>query len=105
VLAKTRGSQCKYSTTRATRRCGSGVCEHLAEAVNLRCSPEQILITNGSQQALDLIAKVFDQSGRYRAGGKSGLFGGAAGHLMRMRRTWSACDRTMRESSPPTCGG
>jgi len=80
------------------------VCEHLAEAVNLRCSPEQILITNGSQQALDLIAKVLINPDDI-VWWKIRPIWGRCRHLMRMRRTWSACDRTMRESSPPTCGG
>jgi GntR family transcriptional regulator / MocR family aminotransferase len=35
------------------------VAEHLAAARGVRCTPEQIIITNGTQQALDLIGRIF----------------------------------------------
>jgi len=34
------------------------VCRHLSETVGLRLSPDQVLITSGSQQGLDLVGKV-----------------------------------------------
>ncbi|HEX4794922.1 MAG TPA: PLP-dependent aminotransferase family protein [Humisphaera sp.] len=63
VLSEDRSSAMQYSTTEGYPPLRQWVCEHLAEAVNLRCSPEQILITNGSQQALDLVAKVLIDPG------------------------------------------
>ena len=35
------------------------VAAHLAETRGVRCTPEQIIITNGTQQALDLIGRIF----------------------------------------------
>jgi GntR family transcriptional regulator/MocR family aminotransferase len=35
------------------------VASHLAAARGVRCTPEQIIITNGTQQALDLISRIF----------------------------------------------
>ncbi|HEY6189573.1 MAG TPA: PLP-dependent aminotransferase family protein [Pyrinomonadaceae bacterium] len=35
------------------------VAAHLAAARGVRCTPEQIIITNGTQQALDLIGRIF----------------------------------------------
>jgi GntR family transcriptional regulator/MocR family aminotransferase len=35
------------------------VAAHIAAARGVRCTPEQIIITNGTQQALDLISRVF----------------------------------------------
>jgi GntR family transcriptional regulator/MocR family aminotransferase len=35
------------------------VAAHLAAARGVRCTPEQIIITNGTQQALDLISRIF----------------------------------------------
>lgn len=35
------------------------VAVHLAAARGVRCTPEQIIITNGTQQALDLIGRIF----------------------------------------------
>lgn len=35
------------------------VAAHLAAARGVRCTPEQIVITNGTQQALDLIGRIF----------------------------------------------
>ncbi|HST50421.1 MAG TPA: PLP-dependent aminotransferase family protein [Pyrinomonadaceae bacterium] len=35
------------------------IAAHLAAARGVRCTPEQIIITNGTQQALDLIGRIF----------------------------------------------
>jgi GntR family transcriptional regulator/MocR family aminotransferase len=35
------------------------VAAHLAAARGVRCTPEQIVITNGTQQALDLVSRIF----------------------------------------------
>jgi GntR family transcriptional regulator / MocR family aminotransferase len=35
------------------------IAAHLAAARGVRCTPEQIIITNGTQQALDLISRIF----------------------------------------------
>lgn len=48
----------QYSTTEGYRQLREWVCAHLAEAVGLRAAPDQVLITHGSQQSLDLLAKV-----------------------------------------------
>jgi 2-aminoadipate transaminase len=53
----------QYGVTEGFGPLRQWVCEHLAEAVNLRCTPDQLLITNGSQQGLDLIAKVLIDPG------------------------------------------
>jgi 2-aminoadipate transaminase len=48
----------QYGVTEGFGPLRQWVCDHLAQAVGLRCTPGQVLITNGSQQGLDLIAKV-----------------------------------------------
>ena len=53
----------QYGVTEGYLPLRKWVCEHLAETVGLRCTPEQVLITNGSQQALDLLAKVLIDPG------------------------------------------
>ena len=63
VLADDRGAAMQYSTTEGYRPLRQWVCQHLAETINLKCSPDQILITNGSQQGLDLIGKVLIDPG------------------------------------------
>jgi len=63
VLAEDRGAALQYSTTEGYPPLRQWVCDHLWQAIKLRCTPEQMLITTGSQQALDLIAKVLIDPG------------------------------------------
>ena len=39
------------------------LCDWLAKTQNIICSPEEMILTNGSQQALDLIGKIFINPG------------------------------------------
>jgi 2-aminoadipate transaminase len=39
------------------------VCEHLGRTIGLRASPDQVLVTSGSQQGLDLLGKVLIDPG------------------------------------------
>ncbi len=48
----------QYSTTEGYRPLRSWVCEHLAAVNGIEASPENVLIVSGSQQGLDLVAKV-----------------------------------------------
>ncbi|MGH7708962.1 MAG: aminotransferase, partial [Vulcanimicrobiaceae bacterium] len=48
----------QYSTTEGYLPLRTWVAEHLRETVGIACAPERILITSGSQQGLDLVAKV-----------------------------------------------
>ncbi|HXA81241.1 MAG TPA: PLP-dependent aminotransferase family protein [Opitutaceae bacterium] len=48
----------QYSTTEGFRPLREWVCAHLAGSIGLVAAPEQVLITHGSQQGLDLVAKV-----------------------------------------------
>ncbi len=59
LLAEDGPASLQYDITEGYLPLRQWVCAHLAETVGLRVSPDQILITNGSQQGLDLISKVF----------------------------------------------
>lgn len=48
----------QYGATEGEWELRVGLADHLAER-GLRCKPEQILITTGSQQAIDLISKLY----------------------------------------------
>lgn len=58
VLADNGAAALQYGVTEGHLPLREWICQHLAETVNLRITPDDILITNGSQQALDLLAKV-----------------------------------------------
>jgi 2-aminoadipate transaminase len=58
ILADDGPAALQYSTTEGWRPLREWVCAHLATTVNLRVAPDDVLITHGSQQGLDLIAKV-----------------------------------------------
>lgn len=49
----------QYSTTEGFLPLREWICERYARRFGLKVSPEEVLITTGSQQALDLIGKVF----------------------------------------------
>ena len=53
-----RAWRCSTRSARATCRCGSGW-SSTWRRLGVACSPEHVLITNGSQQALDFLAKLF----------------------------------------------
>jgi 2-aminoadipate transaminase len=67
VMEEVCGEVCKqdaaaglqYGVTEGYAPLREWVSRHLAETVNLQIRPDRILITSGSQQALDLIARVF----------------------------------------------
>ncbi len=48
----------QYSTTEGYPPLREWVCGHLRKTVGLAATPDQVLITHGSQQGLDLVAKV-----------------------------------------------
>jgi GntR family transcriptional regulator/MocR family aminotransferase len=48
-----------YGNAVGFRPLRDAVAVHLAAARGVRCTPEQILITNGTQQGLDLISRIF----------------------------------------------
>jgi 2-aminoadipate transaminase len=58
ILAGDGSASLQYSTTEGFRPLREWVCAHLAETAGLAAAPGQVLITNGSQQGLDLVAKV-----------------------------------------------
>ena len=53
------------------------IATHLRRARAVVCDPSQVIVVNGSQQALDLIARVLDRARRSRRGRKSQLPGHA----------------------------
>ncbi len=59
LLAEDGPASLQYDITEGYLPLREWVSAHLAETVGLRVAPDQILITNGSQQGLDLISKVF----------------------------------------------
>jgi 2-aminoadipate transaminase len=58
VLALDGAAALQYGITEGYRPLREWLCEHLAATVGLHCTPDQILITHGSQQGLDLLGKV-----------------------------------------------
>jgi 2-aminoadipate transaminase len=59
LLAEDGPASLQYDITEGYLPLRQWVCAHLAETVGLQVAPDRILITNGSQQGLDLLAKVF----------------------------------------------
>ncbi|KPK36594.1 MAG: aspartate aminotransferase [Phycisphaerae bacterium SG8_4] len=59
VLAEDGRNVLQYSTTEGYLPLREYIAERYSERKGLEVDPDEILITNGSQQALDLIAKVF----------------------------------------------
>ena len=58
VLSADGPAALQYGVTEGHLPLREWVCSHLAASVGLSVTPDDILITNGSQQALDLLAKV-----------------------------------------------
>lgn len=53
----------QYDVSEGHRPLREWVCEHLRRTVGLSAAPDRVLITHGSQQALDLVAKVLIDPG------------------------------------------
>jgi len=56
---QTRVAQLDYAPAAGSLALRSAICSHLRRSRAVVCDPEQVIIVNGSQQALDLIARVF----------------------------------------------
>ncbi|ADU26178.1 PLP-dependent aminotransferase family protein [Ethanoligenens harbinense] len=63
VLAEDGASALQYSTTEGFLPLREFICARYAKRFGLHVSPEEILITNGSQQGLDLLGKIFLDEG------------------------------------------
>ena len=63
VLAEDGANALQYSTTEGFLPLREFICARYAKRFGMKISPEEILITNGSQQGLDLIGKVFLNEG------------------------------------------
>ncbi len=63
VIMKNGASALQYSTTEGYLPLREWIAERYRKRHNLNVTPEEILITNGSQQCLDLIGKVFINQG------------------------------------------
>lgn len=63
VLAEDARDALQYGVTEGYLPLRKWVSGHLAESVGLRADPQSILITSGSQQALDLVARVLIDPG------------------------------------------
>ncbi len=60
----TDGPRClQYFVTEGHPGLKGYICDWLAKTQNIVCSPEEMILTNGSQQALDLIGKIFINPG------------------------------------------
>src|SRR5215831_20636344 len=60
---QTRVAQLDYALAAGSVALRSAICSHLRRSRAVVCDPEQVIIVNGSQQALDLIARVFIEPG------------------------------------------
>jgi 2-aminoadipate transaminase len=58
VLADDGAAALQYGPTEGHRPLREWICRHVEETAGLRATPDQILVTAGSQQGLDLVAKV-----------------------------------------------
>lgn len=63
ILAEDGAAALQYGTTEGYGPLREWVCRHLAATVGIKAKPEQVLITAGSQQGLDLIGKVLIDPG------------------------------------------
>ncbi len=60
---QTRVAQLDYAPAAGSPALRSAICSHLRRSRAVVCNPEQVIIVNGSQQALDLISRVFIEPG------------------------------------------
>jgi GntR family transcriptional regulator/MocR family aminotransferase len=60
---QTRVTQLDYATAAGSLTLRNAICSHLRRSRSVVCDPEQVLVVNGSQQALDLIARIFIEPG------------------------------------------
>lgn len=63
VLARDGRTVLQYSTTEGYLPLRQWICDRYRKRLGLSVSPDEVLITNGSQQCLDLIGKVFIGAG------------------------------------------
>jgi 2-aminoadipate transaminase len=63
TLAEDGPAALQYGITEGYWPLRQWVCRHLAQTVGLNASPEQVLVTSGSQQGLDLVAKTLIDPG------------------------------------------
>ena len=75
VLAKDGQVALQYSTTEGYRPLRQFIADRYKKRLGLDVSPDEILITNGSQQCLDLIGKVFIGNGDHIAIERPGYLG------------------------------
>jgi 2-aminoadipate transaminase len=75
VLGQEGRSVLQYSTTEGYLPLRQFIAERYRKRLGLSVSPEEILITNGSQQCLDLIGKVFINAGDHIAIERPGYLG------------------------------
>jgi 2-aminoadipate transaminase len=75
VLAQDGRTALQYSTTEGYLPLRQFIADRYKKRLGLTVSPDEILITNGSQQGLDLIGKVFISSGDHIAIERPGYLG------------------------------
>ncbi|MFY9800947.1 MAG: PLP-dependent aminotransferase family protein, partial [Methanoregula sp.] len=75
VLGQDGSSALQYSTTEGYLPLRQFIAERYQKRLGLSVSPDEILITNGSQQCLDLIGKVFIDTGDHIAIERPGYLG------------------------------
>jgi len=63
ILAEDGPAALQYSVTEGHPPLRAWLCDHLQNATGLHTAPEQLLITTGSQQALDLVARALIDPG------------------------------------------
>ena len=60
---KTRVAQLDYASASGSLALREAICTHLRRSRSVVCDGDQVIVVNGSQQALDLIARVFIEAG------------------------------------------
>lgn len=63
VIAKYGNIALQYSETKGVLEVRETICNFLKRTKNVKCEPEEVVITTGSQSALDILARVFIDPG------------------------------------------
>ena len=78
---KTRVSELDYGSAGGNVALREAICSHLRRSRAVVCDPDQVIVVNGSQQALDLIARVLMERG-YRVAVEDPIYQGTRETLL-----------------------
>ena len=85
-----------YSDPRGTIELRQAICDYLQAARAVKCDPEQIVVTAGTQQAIDIVIRILAEPEQAGLGRRSRLSADAAGPDRRRRDRPSGSRRCTR---------